>query len=129
MSAQYPFPTPLTPQEWYCRADSTICIKSWAGIVVIEYAPSVHDKIPRLMRTISALYNQTTIPYMYVDYDANRNVVAQDIAIYVRVMVQNGALMYDVGAPPAPDWRTAVRQIIFYTLPYRRDLKEVVDTV
>jgi len=129
MSAQYPYNTPLTPQEWYCRPDGTICIKNWAGLLVIEHVPAVHARIVWLFEKLSALYNQQMIPFMLNDYDANGNAITQIIGVFVRYIAQNGVALFNWGLPPSPPGSAAVRQYVFHTLPYRRDLKEIIDTV
>jgi len=129
MAQNYPLNTTLTPQEWYCRADGTICVKNWAGLLVIEYVPSVHARIPFLFQRLASLYNQTTIPYLLTDYNGNGGVIARNISMYIRVMMQNGAVIVDWGIPGTPGSDVAVRQIVFHTLPYRRDIREIIDTI
>jgi len=129
MSQNYPFNTPLTPQEWYCRADNTICVKSWAGFLVVEYVPGAHVRIQRLFQRIAMLYNQLQIPYMFTDYDANGALVAHGMNIYIRAAVLNGVVLTDLGLPAAPGSDVAVRQIVFHILPYRKDVREIIDTV
>jgi len=129
MSATYPFNTPLPPTEFYCRPDNTICVKNWAGVLVVEYASAAHGRTLRLLQRLSALYNQTQIPYIYTDYDSSGNFLGQGLNIYIRLLAQSGAIVSDSGSFPALTSGTAVRQVIFHTLPYRRDIKEIIDTV
>jgi len=129
MANGYPFNTPLTPLDWYCRKDSTMCIKNWAGMLVLEYRPEAHARFQQLMPRLAALYGVNQILFILTDYNANRQPINYVTGVYYRVFTQGAHVTVDFGLPTYPPYGTDVRQIIFLSLPYRRELREILDTV